>query len=186
MKAVVCGGSAGSHQALSMLLKALPATCKVPWIVVLHVGESKDDYRLVSLQKVTKLCVKEVEDKQSIEPNCLYLAPHSYHLLVEPDFTLSFSLDEKVCYSRPSIDILFESAAWSYKDQLVGILLSGANNDGAHGLAEIKRHGGTTFVQEPASAQFDFMPKAAIAKTQVDYILAPDKIAQKLQLLYNA
>ncbi|MEI7983582.1 MAG: chemotaxis protein CheB, partial [Bacteroidota bacterium] len=109
-----------------------------------------------------------------------YLAPPNYHLLIEPDFSFTLTIDERVNYARPSIDVLFETAAEAFKDQLIGIILTGANNDGSKGLKKISEYGGLTIVQDPETAEVDSMPRAALRETVVDHILTIDEISTLL------
>lgn len=126
---------------------------------------------------MSKFKVKEVEDKDHIQPCYIYIAPADYHLLLENQYLFSLDSSEKVYYSRPSIDVTFESVAEVFGSSAIGILLSGANADGAQGLSKIKQAGGFTIVQDPKSAEVDYMPKQAIEKSQPDAIISTDKIA---------
>ena len=128
-----------------------------------------------------ELVVKEAEDTETIRPGCVYMAPADYHLLVERDYTLSLSVDEPVNYSRPSIDVLFQSAAEAYGPALLGIVLTGASHDGSRGLVRIKEFGGITVVQDPSTAQASLMPSAAIRASEVDYILGLSDIGPFLR-----
>lgn len=134
------------------------------------------------LQQYLVLPIKEVEDKDRLCPGHIYLAPADYHLLVEPGY-LSLSVDEPVSFARPSIDVLFESTADTYREKTIGIILTGANHDGAQGLARIKASGGVAIVQDPASAENSTMPQAAIDATDVDKILPLAAIASHLTQL---
>lgn len=121
--------------------------------------------------------MKEADEKEEIENGVVYFAPPNYHLLIERDHTFSLSADRRVNFARPSVDVLFESAANAYGSELIGVILTGANNDGARGLKKIKDMGGLTIVQDPASAEARYMPEAAIEEVQtVDYILPLEKI----------
>ena len=177
---IVCiGTSHGGLTALQQLLPALPKDFAAPVCIVQH--RSRDtDYGLCEyLQRRCQLKIREPNDKEQIMPGIVYLAPRDYHLLVERgEFALS--VEAPVTYARPSIDVLFESAADAYRDQAVGVILTGANADGAHGLAKIKDRGGVCVVQEPAEADADQMPQAAIEAVtaeRVDYILPLADIA---------
>jgi len=163
LKAVVIGASAGAVDALLQILPKLPANYPLPVLIVIHLSPQVDSMLAAVLRAHCKLAVKEAEDTEKIRPGCAYLAPPNYHLLVEPDFHLSLSSDEPVLYSRPSIDVLFESAADAFGDNLIGVILTGANADGARGLASIERAGGKALVQDPASAEAAAMPAAALA-----------------------
>ncbi|HLP50601.1 MAG TPA: chemotaxis protein CheB [Chitinophagales bacterium] len=179
-KAAVIGTSSGGMAALKAILPLLPAGFSLPVIVVQHVGANADNYWVGVMDEMCALHVKEADEKEQITPGNIYVAPPNYHLLVETDRTLSLSVDEKVNFARPSIDVLFESAALAYKKQLVGIVLTGANHDGAKGLKKIKEMGGLAIVQDPATADSSYMPAAAIAATQADYIVPVKDIANLL------
>jgi two-component system chemotaxis response regulator CheB len=171
IQAVVIGASAGGLQALKHLLPALPASFGCPVMIVQHVSPHSDNYMVQMLNELSALTVKEADEKEKIMAGTVYVAPPDYHLLVENDFTLSLSVEEKVNYSRPSIDVLFETAADAYGSHLMGIVLTGANADGADGLLYIKKKGGFTIVQQPEDAETPAMPAAAIAKTHPHLIL---------------
>lgn len=179
-KAVVIGASSGGLNAMKVLLPALPAGFSLPVILVQHVGVHSEAYWINLLNTMSKLDIKEAEEKDMIEKGNVYIAPPNYHLLVERDHTLSFSTEKKINFSRPSIDVLFESAAEAYKDELVGIILTGSNNDGAWGLKKIKDYGGLTVAQDPQTAEFSYMPAAAISLTSPDHVLTLDEIVQLL------
>ncbi len=135
-----------------------------------------------NLQQYTPLIVREVEDKEQILTGYVYLAPADYHLLVESGY-FALSTDEPVSYVRPSIDVLFESAADVYGEQVIGVILTGANEDGKQGLKTIKLHFGIAIVQEPSTAECAVMPKAAITAVAIDWILPLEEIAKKLVYL---
>ena len=180
-RAVVIGVSAGGIQALSTLLPLLPKDFSLPILVVQHRLAGSDDYITKSLNQICAMQVKEAEEKEAVKAGCVYLAPADYHLLVERDQTLSLSVDEKVNYSRPAIDVLFESAAYAWSSGLIGIVLTGANSDGAKGLALVKQLGGTAIVQNPDTAEHGTMPRAALASA--DYVLELSKIGDMLEAL---
>lgn len=163
VRAVVMGASAGAVEALSAILPTLPADYPLPVIVVIHLPPDKSSVMAKVLQMKCRIDVREVEDKEPIMPATVYIAPPDYHVLVEADGRLSLSSEEPVFFSRPSIDVLFESAADVYGPSLVGVVLTGANNDGAHGLATIVAAGGTALVQQPNTAYATAMPQAARA-----------------------
>jgi two-component system, chemotaxis family, protein-glutamate methylesterase/glutaminase len=167
-EAVVIGTSAGGLFALSFLLEALPANYLVPVIVVQHRSRDQRDILEEVLQSKSKIRIRQADEKEKIESGSVYIAPPDYHLLIENDRTFSLSSDEPVRFSRPSIDVLFETAALTFKSTLTGIILTGANNDGAAGVSVIKKNGGLTIAQDPNEAQFPAMPKAAIEQG-VDY-----------------
>ena len=167
---VVIGTSYGGLHALSVLLEGLPEGFRPAVAVVQH--RSKDsDLTLVSLLSDRCSCeVREAEDKEPIEPGRVYVAPPDYHLLVE-DGVFGLSTEAPVTYSRPSIDVLFETAADAYRERLIGVVLTGANADGTAGLRRIKEHGGYTIVQDPATAAGRAMPAAAVAGVRADAVL---------------
>jgi len=152
-------------------------------VVVVHRGKSGDSILADLLSSQTKLVVKEVEDKELILPGTIYIAPPDYHLLLENEYTFSLDASEKVHYSRPSIDVTFESAALVYGPALVGVLLSGANADGAVGLKNIADAGGFTIAQQPATAEVGYMPQQAINLTKVSVILEGEDIGIFLRTL---
>ncbi|WP_263143967.1 chemotaxis protein CheB [Pseudomonas sp. RIT-PI-AD] len=169
--ALVVGASAGGVQALLELFACLPADYGVPVVAVLHLPEERHSRLAEVFQTRMALRVKEAEDKEPLAAGTLYFAAPGYHLSIEQDRSFSFSREEPRHYSRPSIDILFESAADVYTVNLAGLLLTGANDDGAAGLAMIKRRGGLTLVQDPVDAQVPTMPQAALALHRPDFIL---------------
>jgi two-component system chemotaxis response regulator CheB len=135
------------------------------------------------LEHFSKLCslnIKEADEKENIQAGYVYFAPPNYHLLIENDKTFSLSTDEKVNYSRPSIDVLFESAANAYGPRLAAIILTGANNDGAEGLRRIKQKGGLVIVQDPQSAENSYMPAAALKAVKPDFVLSLVEIGRWL------
>jgi two-component system chemotaxis response regulator CheB len=178
-EAVVIGASAGGLQALRQLLSALPASFPMPIAIVQHIGE-RSDFMADYLNQASRMLVKEAEDKEPLHAGTAYLAPAQYHLLVEPEQIFSLSVDPRVQYSRPSIDVLFESAAAVYGPNLIGIVLTGANSDGAEGLRIVKQNGGLAIVQSPANAASDAMPRAALAATKADYVANLDELAPLL------
>jgi two-component system chemotaxis response regulator CheB len=170
VQAIVIGGSSGALEALGAILPALPAGFPIPVAVVLHVPEGKS-YVAQVLRTRSVLVVKEAEDKEPLAPATVYLAPPSYHLLIERNRCFALSADDPVNFSRPAIDVLFDSAADSYGPNLAGLILTGASDDGARGLAHVKEAGGTALVQSPGTAAMPLMPEAAIRLAQVDRIL---------------
>jgi two-component system chemotaxis response regulator CheB len=179
---IVIGASFGGLSALPILLADLPRDFPAAIVFVQHRGKQADDGMLEFLRKASRLPIREPEDKDLIAPGCVYLAPRDYHLLVEKGW-FALSLEAPVRYARPSIDLLFESAAEAYREQVVGMVLTGANDDGARGLARIKARGGMTIVQEPASAEIASMPQAALLASPVDRILPLPQIALLLNEL---
>lgn len=172
---IVIGTSWGGLQAIEILLSSLPKDFPLAIAIAQHRHRNAGDLLCGLLQRHSLLPVQEVEDKQAIAPAQVYLAPADYHLLVEPG-NFALSTEAPVLFSRPSIDLLFESAADAYTDRAIGVILTGANKDGSQGLAALKRRGGLAIVQEPSDAESRSMPDAAIAATQVDYILPLRKI----------
>lgn len=177
---VVVGGSAGGIRALSLILRCLPETFSLPLVAVLHRLEYGSGHLCEYLGQHCALPVLEVEDKQLLEPGRVYIAPAGYHVLLEPERCCSLSVDPKVSYSRPSIDVLFESAADVYKERLVAIVLTGANSDGSSGVRKVSECGGLTIVQRPDTAVADFMPKSALRAARVDKVLDLEEIGSFL------
>lgn len=178
--AIVIGASAGGFAALSDLLPRLSAALPQAVVVVQHLHPEGGEFMVEFLGRHCVLPVKEAEDKEPVRPGVIYVAAAQYHLLIERDRTFSLSLDDKVNYSRPSIDVLFESAAAAYGPRLIGVVLTGANADGAAGLAAVKARGGLTIVQNPSTAEVSFMPQAAMAATTVDHVLDLEGIGRLL------
>ena len=171
IEAVVIGASAGGVHALLALLTDLPRSFGLPIIVVLHLPEDRDSQLAEIFQYRLPIAVRQAGDKESIAPATLYFAGPGYHLSVEMDRTFSLSCEEALHFSRPSVDILMESAADAYGAALAGILLTGANEDGAAGMARIKQQGGLTVVQDPVEAEVPTMPEAAIFRQAPNFIL---------------
>ncbi len=184
-EAVVIGSSAGGIKALSTVLTALPSEFPLPIIIVQHLHPHSDSYLARILDSKCELKVKQADEKETIANGVVYLAPPNYHLLVEEDRSFSLSIEGPVNFARPSVDVLFETAVYAYRDKLIGIILTGANNDGNFGVKQIKQIGGYVIVQEPASAEADAMPKAAIAAAKVDKILPLEQIGPYLLQLVN-
>ncbi|WP_296257433.1 MULTISPECIES: chemotaxis protein CheB [unclassified Pseudomonas] len=175
--AIVVGASAGGVEALLKIFRPLRRGFTLPIIAVLHLPDERRSLLADVFNAQLAIPVKEADDKEAIVPGTLYFAAPGYHLSVEADRTLSFSQEERVFHSRPSIDILFESAADAYETKLAGVLLTGANNDGARGMARIKEYGGLTVVQDPAQALARTMPDAALALHTPDFLLPLPDIA---------
>lgn len=179
-KIVVIGASTGGIEALRTFLTALPRRLKAVICVCQHIDRSaRLDYSMI-FSDVIDYRLLEVEDKQWLSSGAIYFAPPGYHLYVESGGYFGLSLDAPVNWSRPSIDVLFESAAKVYRDRVIGVILTGANADGTQGIREIKRLGGTTIAQNPSSALAPTMPKLAIETSCVDYVLELKDIAPKL------
>ncbi len=179
-RAIVIGISTGGMRALKMLLPSLPLGYNFPVIVVQHIGSYSDGAWIDILNNLSPLIIKEADEKEKIEKGHVYIAPPNYHLLIEQDKTFSLTIEERVNYARPSVDVLFESAAQVYKDGLIGIILTGANNDGAAGLKKIKEFGGLTIVEDPQTAEASAMPMSAIASTSPNFILPLEGIINLL------
>ena len=182
-KAIVIGVSAGGLAALSKLFPCLPDRFPLPVIVVQHVPATAHRYKYTHFNNKCTLTIKEADEKEEIRPGFIYFAAPDYHLLIERDETFSLSIDARVNYSRPSIDVLFESAVYVWSSGLIGILLTGASSDGAHGMRLIKEHGGLTIAQDPATAEHPVMPKAAIDAAAADKILPIEGIGEFLSKL---
>jgi two-component system chemotaxis response regulator CheB len=177
-KTVAIGGSAGSLDVILQIIAAIPASTKTSFIIVTHRKNDSDSMLDDLLSSRTSLNVRDVEDKDEILPGCIYLAPPDYHLLLENETMFALDTSERVHFSRPSIDVTFESVAEVIGASAAGILLSGANADGAEGLNKIKQAGGFTIVQDPASAEVSFMPQQAIDTLKADLILDSNEITK--------
>ena len=181
-KLIVIGTSLGGFKALQTLLGKLPPHFPLPLAIVQHRSLDYESRLARLLQESCALPVEEVEDKTTMQPGRVYLAPAGYHLLAENGY-FSLSTEAPVQYSRPSIDVLFDSAVATYGAQVIGVILTGANKDGAQGGAKLKKRGGWLVVQEPATAESRIMPQAALALTPADRVLAVDEIASHLVTL---
>lgn len=181
--AIVIGASTGGIDALGVLLPALPAGLPAALMIVVHIPPQRDSLLSRIFREHCALPVSEADPREPIHPGHVYFAPPDYHLLVEADRTWTISHDAPVHYSRPSIDVLFETAAWSYGPRLLGILLTGANQDGARGMQVISEAGGATWAQSPDTALAPTMPQAAIALGCVEHVLSLSQIARRLQKL---
>ncbi len=180
-KAVIIGGSAGSFQVITKILANIPAGFDIPIFLCLHRLKHVRTGFEEALSIKSTLPIIEPYDKQHIRPGKIYLAPANYHMYMELGNTFALSTEPPVNHSRPSIDLSFFSAAYTYKNKLVGIILSGANKDGALGLKQVKLAGGTAIVQDPNECQVKTMPTAAMAATDVDYIFTTDQIISFLK-----
>lgn len=179
-RAVAIGTSSGGVQALRRLLGRLPADFPLPLLVVQHLSPEAGDGLAGLLDELCAIRVKEADEQDQIAPGTAYLAPPNYHLLVERGGLLSLAADARVSYARPSVDVLFESAAEVFGPALIGVILTGANADGSAGLRAVKRLGGVAIVQDPEDAQARQMPLAALAATQTDHVVAIDGVAELL------
>jgi len=177
---VAIGASAGAVEALSKILPKLKADLAVPIVVVVHLPRNRDSLLVDILQAKCRIRVKEAEDKEPLTPGAVYFAPPDYHVLVESDRRLSLSSEEPVHFSRPSIDVLFESCAESFPEETVAIVLTGANSDGADGAAKVCAAGGKVIVQQPMGAYASEMPNAALAACPSASVLNLDEITDYL------
>jgi two-component system chemotaxis response regulator CheB len=178
---VVVGCSLGGYTALGTVLRSLPRDYPLPVAIVQHRGADFVELLAPALQELTALPVREAEDKEPITPGCVYVAPADYHLLLDAG-RFALSTDAKVLSARPSIDMLFESAADAYLDRVIAVVLTGASRDGAAGAARVKQKGGVVVVQDPATAEARLMPQAAIQACAVDRVLPLEGIAAFLQV----
>jgi two-component system, chemotaxis family, protein-glutamate methylesterase/glutaminase len=183
IRAVAIGASAGGVQALSELLPALSRESQAAVFVVLHLPRDRPSLLVDVFSQKCALLVREAEDKEPVTPGTVYFAPPNYHLLVDAGPQLALSADDLVNHSRPSIDVLFDSAAQVYREHLLGIILSGANEDGAEGLAAVHDAGGLTVVQEPQTAHSSAMILSALERRPADLVLDLAGIAELLQRL---
>lgn len=181
---LICiGTSSGGFRALRTILSSLDPSFETPIVIVQHIGPRSDSTWIETLNEISPLKVQEAEDKEPILPGHVYIAPPNYHLLVEQDKTLSLLVDEKVNFARPSIDVLFESVADTCGTKAIGIVLTGANSDGAKGLREICERGGIGVVQNPQTAETPAMPLAAIKESSTDHICDLEEIPKLLSSL---
>jgi len=180
---VVIGGSAGSLDVLLQLVAALRIDLLIPIVIVVHRKLDNDSLMEELLSNKSRLPVKEAEDKEPIQPATIYIAPPDYHLLFEKDKTFSLDASEKINFSRPSIDVSFQSAAEVYHSSLVCILLSGANSDGTEGLRSAKENNAMLVVQDPDSAEVGFMPRQALNSLEVDHVLNAYRIIELINNL---
>lgn len=167
---IAIGGSLGSFKALQAILPALPASLKAAVVIVAHREKGQDDLLTGLLQAHSALPVAEIEDKRMIEPGHMYVAPADYHVLIE-DGSFTLSVEEPVHHARPSMDVCFECVAERYGARAIGVLLTGTGRDGVEGLATIKRRGGLTVTQDPASAEAPALPQAAIEAGAADHVV---------------
>ena len=182
-EALIIGGSAGSLDVLFKVLPAINTNITFPIIIVVHRKQGTDSLLSNLLATKTLLKVKEIEEKEKVLPGSVYIVPSDYHSLIEKDQTFSLDYSEKVNYSRPSIDVTFQSAAEIYQDKLVCLLLSGSNADGVNGLITVKKFGGKAIVQDPLTAQVDYMPAQAILRAKIDKVLPIDEMADYINAL---
>lgn len=179
-EAIVIGVSSGGLSVMKIMFALLPKDFRTPIIIVQHISAHSDNQWIRLLNEKSNLYLKEADEKEKIESGKVYIAPANYHLMVEMDKTCSLTIDERVNFARPSIDVLFESAAEVYKNKLIGVILTGSNADGTAGLKKIKEYGGLTIAQDPKTAESAYMPASAIAAVQVDYVLPLEGIIKLL------
>jgi two-component system chemotaxis response regulator CheB len=183
---VVVGGSAGGLSALLAVLEPIPADFPLPILVALHLHKTDGGRFAEHLAARAAIAVSEACDKEVIEPAHLYVAPADYHLLVERGGSIALSIDPKVNWSRPSIDVTFESAARAWADAVIGVILSGANDDGARGMKVIADLGGACIAQDPDTADSPVMPRSAIELARIETVLPPAGIGELLLRLGRA
>lgn len=181
--ALAIGASAGGIEVLSQLLPALVRGTHLAVFVVLHLPRERPSLLADIFAAKCALAVREADDKEPVRPGTVYFAPPDYHLMLDDGPQIALSSDEPEHHSRPSIDVLFESAADVYGRRLAGVLLSGSNDDGASGLARVQRAGGLVLVQEPSSARMPAMPESGIASCRPDHVLAPAAMADLFRML---
>lgn len=175
-RAVVLGASAGGINALGFIFSQLGEDFSLPVLVTKHIGLNDDRGMLRVLSRQSTLPVKVARDKHIIHPGIIYLAPAGYHMLIEENDIVSLNLEAPVAHSRPSIDVLFQSAARVYGSSLVAVILTGANRDGADGIRTVKAFGGTTIAQCPKNAEMGIMPKASLDTGCIDYLKTLEEI----------
>lgn len=185
-EAVVIGASAGGLNAVQIILSALSDKFSLPVIIVQHQHPASKELLVKVLQGIGRIPIREAIDKEKITPGVIYIAPADYHLMVELDRSFALSMSEPVNYARPSIDVLFETAAEAYRNKLIGIILTGSNYDGSKGLKKIKEFSGLAIVQDPKSAEVDSMPKAAVREAKPDHIIDLEKIGPLLNKIYGS
>lgn len=182
-RAIVIGASAGGVAALQTLLAQLPTAFPSPILIAQHIPANNQSQLVAILSRACVLQVKEAQDGEQIHAGTVYLAAPNYHLLIETDGTLALSVDAPVCFARPSIDVLFESAARAFGKNLIAIILSGANADGSIGIKKVAEVGGITIVQDPNDAEIPTMPRAALLAIEANYQLPLISIGPQLSAL---
>lgn len=180
-EAVAIGTSAGGIEALNYLLPQIPPGSGKAFFVVQHITPDSDSFYVRLLRSKCRIPVRESCNTEDIVPNKIYFAPPDYHLLIEKSLTMTLSFDEKVNFSRPSIDVLFETAAEAFRDKLTGILLTGVNRDGSAGLLRIGKLGGKTIVQKPGDAAYPEMPLSALKLFNPDHVMTLEEIGEWLR-----
>ena len=182
-KAIVMGLSSGGMDVMKEIFSGLPEDYGIPVIIVQHLSPRSDSQWIGILNEKYKIEIKEAEEKEEIKKGTVYLAPPNYHLLLEKDGSFSLSIDERVSYARPAIDVLFETAAEAFGEKVVGVVMTGSNHDGSAGLKKIKRCGGVTIVQDPRTAFSSYMPQEAIKNVDPHHVLDLQGIVQFLNSL---
>jgi two-component system chemotaxis response regulator CheB len=182
-KALVIGGSAGALVTVLQLVQSFRRDVELAVLVVLHRKQQEENILLEVLRTRTDFKVYEAEDKDEMKPGVIYVAPSDYHVLIEKDHTITLDDSEKVNYSRPSIDVSFESAADVYGTSLTCVLLSGANADGVDGLINARARGAKIVIQDPKSAEFDYMPQQAMKVIKPDFLLTHENIGEFYEML---
>lgn len=180
---IIIGGSAGSLQVIIEMVKNLDDEVSIPVLLVIHRKAQAANILQTLLQQFTPLPVIEIEDKTELQNGTIYIVPADYHLLFENKKNLSLDSSEKMNYSRPSIDVTFKSAAEIYGEKMIGVLLSGANADGVEGLAYIKKNNGLVWIQDPETAEVDYMPRHAVEEINYDLIIKPSNLANLINEL---
>ena len=182
-KAVIIGGSAGSFQIVTRILNSMNSSFPLPVLLCLHRLKHVRSAFVEALSLKSNIPVKEPNDKDQLKSGIAYLAPANYHMFIELANRVALSADDPVNHSRPSIDLSFITAANAYRDKLIGIILSGANRDGAFGLKKVVDNGGLSIVQDPKESEVKTMPESALQLTKVDYVYSTDQIIRFLQKL---
>lgn len=183
IRIIVIGGSAGSYSVVTKILSSLPEGFTIPVLLCLHRLKEVRNGFVESLNIHSRLPVREPFDKEKIKPGFVYLSPANYHLMVEPGHSFALSVDDNVNYSRPSLDVTFETVGYTYRDKMAGILLSGANSDGAKGLFSAFRYGSYTIVQNPSNASFRTMPAEALKYFKPHMLATDDEIVRFISSL---
>lgn len=180
MELVAIGCSSGGLQALQVLLHNLAPCPLTAFALVIHTASADSDALCHLLARHAPMPVREAEERMPTNPGVLHVAPPGYHLLIGSDRHFSLTVDPKVCFVRPSVDVLFESAADAYRDRMAGVILTGANDDGARGLRRVRQLGGVALVQDPEEAESSTMPQAALSIAGADYCMPLVDIANEL------
>ena len=180
---IAIGVSAGGLEALGQIIPRLEKNIPLPVIIVQHMSPDSENFLARHLDEMSDVHVKEAEDKEFLEAGVVYIAPPDYHLMINMDRSFFLSCEERVNYSRPSVDVMFESVVDIFHDKTVGVVLTGANSDGAKGLAQIKDAGGLAIVQSPESSHADAMPRAAIETAEVDFIVPLERMGRFVNTL---